>query len=253
MAGVIVPASLQIAHAVRNARYEPSLLPICRVDTGRPVLALTFDDGPSTEYTRRVLDALRGSEAVATFFVLGEHAAASQPLVRRELRSGMEVANHTWSHMTLEGGDPRAARTEIVRTQALLRTLGSASPSVRPPLGLLDASHAAILDRLGLQPILWSIAVDHMVGGEGLTTREAVSALLDRVRPGDIILLHDAPVGGNDSGELRRKSLQVLVRSLPLLREAGYRFVTVSGLLQMGSPIHAQPRPWFWQSGFRCP
>jgi peptidoglycan/xylan/chitin deacetylase (PgdA/CDA1 family) len=173
-------------------------------------------------------------------------------LVLEEVRRGMEIGNHSWSHRPLGERSTDAVRLDLGRARRALASLG-ASPLLRAPFGDFLPEDGQVFRELGLRPIHWSIAVDHLVGGLGLSPGEAARRLLAEARPGDIVLLHDAPLGADDPHDPRRAALRALALALPALQRAGYRFVTVSELLRRGEPVHAEPRPWFWQDGFSCP
>jgi peptidoglycan/xylan/chitin deacetylase (PgdA/CDA1 family) len=133
-------------------------------------LTLTFDNGPDPAATPRVLEILRARGALAHFFVLGKHVAtpAGRALVERELAEGHLVGNHSYSHATPLGDDPRtdAVAQEIVATQALLEPLlqRDASPRRFRPFGgggfvgphLLSAGAAAHLVAERYTCVLWN-------------------------------------------------------------------------------------------------
>ncbi len=246
-------ASAQVARWLTVRQYQRDLLPICRVQTSQKVLALTFDDGPSPAYTRQILRALKGTDARATFFVIGRAASAHPRLVRALLRAGMEVANHTWSHVDLSGLDSRDVRSEVLRLDRWLAEHAPHTKFVRAPFGRVSPDEASLLGDLGFRLIGWTIAVDHLVGDAGLTGSQAAAELVAKVRPGDIILYHDAPFAAAYPHDPRSVALRVLLRTLPQLGAAGYRSLTLSELLQVGRAVRARPRPWFWQDGSPCP
>jgi len=239
----------QALHA-EDAREYGGLSPICRVDTTQRVVALTFDDGPDPVCTPIVLRMLATAHAHATFFLIGERAVANTALVQQELRAGMQIGDHTWSHPLLPGISLAAFRSQIERTVVALDT-AAADPvhSFRAPQGVITAPQLAVVRALGLTAVHWTRALDHYVGGMGLDPTAAARRLAADVRPGDIILAHDAGDGGID----REPAMQALALLLPMLRDRGFGFVTVEELLADGTPVRAVPRPLFWQKGFGCP
>ncbi|HXF72961.1 MAG TPA: polysaccharide deacetylase family protein [Actinomycetota bacterium] len=244
-------AGLEAIHLL-DRRFESRDLPVCRVVTRKLVIALTFDDGPDPRYTPAVLHLLSRFGARATFFVIGRKASRHPGLVAEEAQRGMEIAGHTWSHRRIDRLSPDQMRVELDRTERALASFGTSS-LFRAPFGSFLPEQAEAMRAWGVRPVHWSVAVDHLVDGLGLSAGEAVRWLSSEVRPGDILLFHDAPLGSDDPEDPRRATLEVLARLLPALERVGYRFVTVSELLRTGEPVLARPRPWFWQDGFACP
>jgi peptidoglycan/xylan/chitin deacetylase (PgdA/CDA1 family) len=249
---VLVPASMQLVHLIHNAAYS-GISPICRVDTPHKTLALTFDDGPSATYTQQVLALLKKYGDHATFFLLGSSVSSSPRLVEAEVSAGMAVGNHTWDHPNLNALTTAQAMAEIGRTQTELTSLGLHVSLFRAPYGYVTAPQLQSIEASGFQPVHWAMALDHYVGGLGLSASQAATAMLKDLRPGDIILAHDAPILPKDGGGLRTTAMQTLSRLLPALRDRGYHLVTVSELLRSGEPVLAAPRAWFWETGFTCP
>ncbi|MGE5460020.1 MAG: polysaccharide deacetylase family protein [Solirubrobacterales bacterium] len=239
-------ATVQSVHTLHLRSYR-GVEPICRVDTTRMVVALSFDDGPDPGRTPAVLELLGAQGARATFFVLGERAALEPSLLGDIVASGNELGNHTWSHPRLSELSEVAALGEFRRTQTVL-PLDGGPTLVRAPFGEARADTFAGLWQAGMMPIHWSVAIDHFVGELGLEPRDAAATISGQIRAGDILLAHDAGVGPE-----RDRAMQALRLLLPLLRARGFEVTTVGELLASGSAVRADPRPWLWQSGFTCP
>jgi peptidoglycan-N-acetylglucosamine deacetylase len=250
LAGFAVP---ELLHLLRVRTYDDSFLPACRVETAERVVALTFDDGPDPRYTRRLLDVLLQCGARATFFVLGAHAVHHMDLVELERRSGMEIGSHTFTHPHLPELDPSAALAEVEKAAQAIRLAGIESNLYRAPYGELSADHLTAIGGSGLTPVHWSLAIDHYVGGLGLSPKAATDQILRDVRPGDIILAHDAAILPKDGGGSRRAAMETLTLVLAGLRSNGWTVTSYSDLLASGSVMRAKPRWWFWQTGFDCP
>lgn len=188
-------------------------------------VALTFDDGPRSDTTGRLLDGLRARGASATFFLVGEQIAANRALVERMQAEGHQVGNHSWSHAKLQGASRAAVEAEIGRTDAAIRAiLGEGSYWVRPPYGLLDDSQRAWFS---VPLVHWSVDPEDWKLRN--TARDAAAVLAD-TGPGDIILMHDAVPASVDA------ALQVV----DTLQAQGYTFVTVEELLALE---HVEPQP----------
>ncbi|MCO8274080.1 polysaccharide deacetylase family protein [Actinoplanes sp. TRM 88003] len=194
--------------------------------TEEKLVALTFDDGPLPEYTPQFLDVLDEARVPATFFVVGRHLDEHAGLVRQRF-GRHEVGNHSWSHDDLATLDLAGARRELERTHdAIKRHLGREATLMRPPYGHLGGSTVLAADSMGYDIALWSHQMrERRYAGD--PTAQAQD-LIDTVRPGAIVLAHDA-------GDKRRLvALNALPAMICALQEKGYRFVTVSELLADG-------------------
>lgn len=186
----------------------------------RRVVALSFDDGPST-VTLRFVRMLRAAHAVATFFMIGEQLSARyRPVLREELRDGDALGDHTWSHPDLPRSGDVLGQLRNTK-QAIARLSGYAPCVLRPPYGAYDRAVVRTARSLGLATILWDVDPRDWT----LPGTDAIQArVLAQVRPGSIVLSHD---GGGPRGE----TLAAYPRIIATLRKRGYRFVTVPQLL----------------------
>ncbi len=182
---------------------------------GRKVVALTFDDGPST-YTPGFLRVLRHKHVNGTFFELGQETSGNARLMRRILAEGNEIGNHSTHH----SADPGYA--DLANTSARIERLTHFRPCLfRPPYGAVNSGVISAAARAGMRSVTWDVdPTDWSNPGSGAVYSRIVSA----ARPGSIILMHDG--GGNRSG-----TLAALPRIIHTLRNRGYRFKTVSSLL----------------------
>ena len=166
--------------------------------TGEKYLALTFDDGPS-EFTPEILQVLSIHDVRATFFVLGENAAAMPEVVRSLVDAGHGVAIHGWNHSLLTELDPEVVAEDLCRTQGLVRELsGAECRDVRPPYGVFDEALLSCFDDRGLVTWLWT--ADARDWTANATADHITRKVLRSLTPGGIILLHD---GGGDRSETR--------------------------------------------------
>jgi peptidoglycan/xylan/chitin deacetylase (PgdA/CDA1 family) len=160
---------------------------------GKPCLngyvGLTYDDGPS-ETAPQLLAALRANRVRATFFNQGNNSLTRPDMVRAELRAGMWVGNHTFSHPHLtQIGEP-AAFQEIASTQWVLRDITGREPTLfRPPFGETDEQVRADEARIGLLEVLWTVDSRDWAGA----SVEEIAAAARTLQPGGIILMHDWP------------------------------------------------------------
>jgi peptidoglycan-N-acetylglucosamine deacetylase len=155
-----------------------------------PQIALTFDDGPHSDHTPRLLDVLVERQLRATFFVIGQLAARHPDLVRRIVAEGHELGNHTWSHTDPSRTDSRMFLDEVRRTDELLTQLtGTAPRTMRPPKGELNWSKLSGVWQRGQGIALWNVDPrDYR-----MTSADDMVAWCLGYKPqdGDIVLLHD--------------------------------------------------------------
>lgn len=184
-------------------------------------VALTFDDGPWPGSTDAVLGELRSAGVKATFFLIGRQAVERAEIVRREVAAGMEIGNHSWSHRYLSSAPLAEVRSEISRGDAAITSL-TGTPTVwyRPAGGLVSALVFDEAARLGNRIILWSVDPQDWRRPPAATIAQRV---LDHVRPGSVILMHD---GGGD----RSNTVVALRTVLAALKARGYQMVTLSEL-----------------------
>jgi len=157
--------------------------------SGEHAVALTFDDGPDPLSTPELLRLLSKHRVQATFFVTGEKAFKHPDLVKEIVRQGHFIGNHTYSHdtlMLLKGRNHLL--NEIEKTQNVLRDLGVIPFAFRPPAGVTSPGLDPTLRRLNLYAVNFSCRA---FDGGNRRIRNLSKKILKRVRPDDIILLHD--------------------------------------------------------------
>jgi peptidoglycan/xylan/chitin deacetylase (PgdA/CDA1 family) len=184
-------------------------------------VALTFDDGPGP-WTTRILRTLERHRAPATFFVVGRQVAARPDLVRREIRDGFAVEDHTEDHANLASLTPTMQRAQIAHGAAAIVAAGAPAPRLlRPPYGAFDAATLRVLAAEHRLLVLWSVDTrDYTRPGAD----RIVAAALAGAHPGAIVLLHD---GGGD----RRQTAAAVAPVVRRLRRHHYHLVTVPELM----------------------
>jgi peptidoglycan/xylan/chitin deacetylase (PgdA/CDA1 family) len=199
-------------------------------ETAEPVVALTFDDGPGPRWTPMVLDTLEAAGVPATFFMVGRNLREHAGLVRGRL-DNHEVGNHSWSHDDLATLDLAGVTAELTRTHEVIHEVTGRTPALmRPPYGHLGGSTLLAADSLGYDIVLWSQQMRERAFADDPDAQ--VRAIVDGVRPGDIVLAHDV------GADRRLVALRRLGAMIEGLRARGFRFVTVSELVATaaGSP-----------------
>ena len=202
---------------------KPATYTQVRVD--QPYIAMTFDDGPSSANTPRLLEILKQRNIKATFFLIGQNAASNPDLVRRILADGHEVGNHSWTHPQLSKLSDDRVTTEINKTQDAIKEASGFTPTLlRPPYGAITARQREWIEsQFGLSIILWSVdPFDWKRPGASVITQR----ILSQVRPGAIILSHD----------IHKQTVDAMPATLDGLIAKGYKFVTVTQLIAMNKP-----------------
>ncbi|MBQ7534244.1 MAG: polysaccharide deacetylase family protein [Stomatobaculum sp.] len=187
------------------------------VDASRPMIALTFDDGPAAP-DNRILAALEAVGGRATFFMVGQNVKGHQDIIRRMVADGCELGNHSWNHPQLNKLSASEVRSQINRTNdAIASVAGHGATVMRCPYGATGGSVKSVLADMGYASILWSIDT---LDWKTRNSASTVSSVLNNVKDGDIILMHS----------LYNQTADAVEAMVPELVRRGYQLVTVSEL-----------------------
>jgi peptidoglycan-N-acetylglucosamine deacetylase len=194
--------------------FEPSTAP------RQPnAVALTFDDGPWPDSTGKVLGILARAHVKATFFLVGKQVRKHPELARDELRAGMTLGSHSYSHPQPFGAlSKEGIRREIDQGMAALSELGVRTTLFRPPGGAIPPVVVSTARARGLRTVVWTVDPDDWQ--PGTTADQIVQRVLQQARPGAIVLLHD---GGGD----RSATVEALPRIIDGLKQRKLAFVTL--------------------------
>ncbi len=189
-------------------------------------VALTFDDGPHPLYTKEILDILDRYNAKATFFVIGKNAQDNKELLLEELKRGHEIGNHTFTHPDLKIISNEKFREELIATDNIIKEITGEKPKLfRPPCGYISNSIVNTLSENDYSVVLWSWRQDTRDWARP-GVNHIVSTVITNINDGDIILFHDY----NSKKSQTPNALEII---LSQLSEKGYKFVTVSELMNM--------------------
>ena len=188
------------------------------IDPSRPMIALTFDDGPKTSVTSRILDSLQANGGRATFFMLGSNVNANAGVIKRMVDQGCEVANHTHDHKYLTKIGAEGIVSQVGSTNQKIQAVCGVSPVLmRPPGGYIDGASLNVLGSMGMPAIMWSIDTRDW---QHRNAQRTIDTVLSQVKDGDIILMHD----------IYSTTADAAVVLIPELTARGYQLVTVSEL-----------------------
>lgn len=211
-------------------RYCGTITHVCTVE---PVAALTFDDGPHPVYTPSLLKILEIYNARATFFMVGEAAQRQQEIVKMVAQAGHAIGVHSWDHPSFAEIDSGERRRQL---HACERVLGfSGEKLFRPPWGVQSAASRLDALLLGYKVVTWSASAGDWLD---LTPREMIKRLMISVRPGNIILLHDAIYKSRLANpQFDRSAMLDALDAVLRKKSKEICFVTVPELLRYGRPI----------------
>ena len=181
-----------------------------------PRIAITFDDGPSSQCTGRLLDGLKERNVKATFFLIGENAKENPELVKRLDEEGHLIGNHTYHHVEITKVSDEEAKKEILDTNEVITSItGKSVEYMRPPFGLWQRNLEMEIEVL---PVMWTI---DPLDWTTENVDEIVNKVVTEAEENDIILLHDC----YDS------SVDAALRIIDILQKKGFEFVTVDQLI----------------------
>ncbi|HEU4914595.1 MAG TPA: polysaccharide deacetylase family protein [Candidatus Saccharimonadales bacterium] len=213
------PITTGLSPQVRGAQVELELN--CH---RLPCLALTFDDGPESGVTPRILDILANEHVTATFFVVGKRVPGNEGILRRMHAEGHEIGNHSWSHPNLTKMLPAEVDAELAATQRAVIAAGVPAPRIlRPPYGAVNdivKSHAKMsIVRWDIDPEDWKVRDPALIN----------AGIMAQAKPGGIILLHD----------IYSETADALTPAIEQLKSR-YQFVTVSQLMNLSAGDQGQ-------------
>ncbi|MDH0615809.1 MULTISPECIES: polysaccharide deacetylase family protein [unclassified Agrobacterium] len=198
---------------------------IARVETERPVVALTFDDGPTAGFTPEVLAILRERGVKATFFLTGKETEENLPQARMIVGEGHQIGNHSYTHSNMMLMGPTRIGQEIERTDAAIRAAGYEGEIMfRPPYGKKLLTLPWYLSRHERKTIMWDVEPESFPDVAADTAAFA-KHVIEQTKSGSIIIMHVM----YGSREISRQALPSIIDGL---RQRGFEFVTVSQLLE---------------------
>lgn len=225
------PSAAPVKPKASPTPAEPSIA-FNSVHVDGPFIALTFDDGPNATLTPKLLDLLAARHLKATFFVVGQNAADHPEILKRAVREGHEIGNHSWSHPNLGKMSDESVRRELQRTEdAIVAAIGKKPVLMRPPYGSITARQKKwIHEEFGYRIILWDVdPLDWKRPGPSIVT----ARILKETKAGSIVLSHD----------IHPPTIEAMPATFDQLMKKGFKSVTVTELLGMATPIPPKPSP----------
>ncbi|QNJ97790.1 polysaccharide deacetylase [Constantimarinum furrinae] len=183
-------------------------------------VAITFDDGPHGQYTPEVLELLKKYDAKATFFLIGKQVQKHPELVKKMSTSGYAIGNHSFSHTpAISFSSTKTWMSEIEQTDSIIEKITGSQPAIfRPPYGVTTPHLAKAIKRTGHKVIGWNVrSYDTAINDAELIKKRVIN----RVKPGSIILFHDT----------QANTVEVLEHLLLFLQQNRYKTVLIKDFL----------------------
>jgi len=223
MMGLMKPMILALVSTINTAgntaETAPTDQPDNKIDPSKPMVALTFDDGPS-KYTTKILDLLEKYDAHATFCVIGNLAKGRKDTILREVDLGCEVIGHSWDHRDLTKLSASQVKTQILDTNKVIESITGITPTLyRPPYGAVNNTMKQVSKDLGFSLINWSVDT---LDWKSRNADAVYNAVMKDTKDRSIILCHD----------LYGSTADAMERVIPKLISQGYQLVTVSELIE---------------------
>ncbi len=191
-------------------------------NTNKKQIAITFDDGPNPEFTKKTLDLLKQFDAQATFFCIGRNIEKHPEILKEVFRNGHEIGNHSYIHSNEYGFfSTDKIKQDIAKNATLIKeAIGKTPLLFRPPFGVTNPKIARAIISLKLTSIGWSV---RSYDTQAKSAKKILEKILPKIKNGDLLLLHDTS----------NLSIEVLEQLLLFLREKKIKAVTVGELLNI--------------------
>ncbi|WP_370529760.1 delta-lactam-biosynthetic de-N-acetylase [Alkalihalobacillus sp. AL-G] len=192
-------------------------------DTSGKNLYLTFDNGYENGYTKQILDVLNEKNVPATFFVTGHYLNDQAELVKRMVKEGHIVGNHSWKHPDLTSVSNSRLKEELTKVEEEYQKLTGHNDMVflRPPRGVFSERTLALSEKEGYINVFWSLAYKDWVTNEQKGEDYAYRNIMKQIHPGAILLLHT----------VSKDNAEALGRVIDDLRKQGYTFKSLNSLV----------------------
>ena len=193
---------------------------VCKANTDKKEIAISFDDGPAENYTQQILNILNNEKVKATFFCIGNRIAGNEAILKQVQADGHIIGNHSYSHhfwfdmysVKKMQDDLKQMNTEMERVTALKPKL------FRPPYGVTNPNLAKAIKSGGYIPVGWSVRSMDTVIKDGKKLLEKIN---EGIKPGAVFLFHDTS----------KSTLDVLPEFIQEVKKRGYNIIPLDKLL----------------------
>lgn len=188
-------------------------------------IALTFDDGPSKE-TGKILDLLKKEKCKATFFILGKKIKGNEKIIKRTIKEGSEIGNHSFHHYSLKNKKYKLILDELIKTEKKLKELNIKTNLFRPPYYSIGLNLLIIYRKLKKKMIIADVFSEDW--NKRRSDKEIINKVLNKTKNGSIVGFHDYAEGIGRN----KRIIKILKKMIPKLKKR-YKLVTVSELLRL--------------------
>ncbi|CAM4336268.1 polysaccharide deacetylase [Bacillus manliponensis] len=197
-------------------------------DTKKKDIYLTFDNGYENGYTARILDVLKEKKVPATFFVTGHYIKGQQDLLKRMVKEGHIIGNHSQTHPDFTTVPDTKLREELqIVTEDIKKVTGQKEVKyLRPPRGIFSERTLALAKDMGYYNVFWSLAFLDWKVNEQRGWQYSHNNVMNMIHPGAIILLHS----------VSKDNTEALAKIIDDLREKGYHFKSLDDLVKTDKP-----------------
>lgn len=190
-------------------------------------VALTFDDAPDKQFTPQVLDILKEYNVHATFFLIGAQAEKYPDIVKRIVKEGHVIGNHSYNHKLFTKLSDETFKDQVLLTQQSLKSLIGYTPRLlRPPFGEISESQLLWATGQGYRIVNWNV---DSLDWKQLQRDQVIKNIVDHTKAGAIILQHS----GGGPGQNLSGSVEALPTVIKTLQSRGYKLVTLPEMLQV--------------------
>lgn len=188
----------------------------------KKVVYLTFDNGYENGHTNTILDTLKKEKVPAAFFITGHYVESAPELVKRMVKEGHIIGNHSWHHYDLTSvpGSTVIEEMKLVEDQVAKLTAQKKTPYVRPPRGIFSENVLKTAEKAGYTHVMWSLAYVDWYADQPKGKDYAYNEIMKQIHPGAVIMLHSV---SKDNAE----ALPDVIRDL---KKKGYTFKSLDHL-----------------------
>lgn len=217
---LIVLVIIYLLYVAVPSLYFKFMYKLKRKENGKTIY-LTFDDGPSSEYTEMLLDVLKKYNVKVSFFCVAEFANENEKIIKRMRKEGHLIGLHSLKHENAYFMDVFKTNKDFRESMQIMNKLGQDITYYRPPWGDLNLASLFNIKRYNLKLVLWNVMAEDWEGDS--TPFDIEVKLLRRIQGGDIICLHD----GRGENEAPSRTIEALDKVIPILLGKGFKFETV--------------------------